>query len=367
MLTRVVHLTDERLGSSGGGGDEAATSLLADLDAHTDPVSALALVQRHPGAFPLPGRGQTLSLWTSLASVAAVNLTAARAVEPHLDALSILAEARSGGHAVPETAAAATWGVFAAEGPGVRLVATPAERTDDADAAHGAADARLDGTKPWCSLADTLSHALVTAWDGETTRRLYAVPLGQDNGVTVEPAAWFARGLPAVRSGPISFEHSKAAPVGPTGWYLARPGFAWGAMGVAAIWFGGAVGVARRLVRGGREPDQIAQMHLGAVDAALWAARTTLADAAARVDGGRATGTEGAALALRVRHVVARAAETVLERVGHATGPAPLALEDDHAGRVADLQLYLRQEHAERDEATLGAHLLGTDCPRPPW
>jgi len=33
---------------------------------------------------------------------------------------------------------------------------------------------------------------------------------------------------------------------------------------------------------------------------------------------------------------------------------------------VADLQLYLRQEHAERDAAALGRHLL--DAPlRPPW
>jgi hypothetical protein len=106
-------------------------------------------------------------------------------------------------------------------------------------------------------------------------------------------------------------------------------------------------------------------MHLGAVDASLWAARGALADAATRVDEGRATGPEGAALALRVRHVVARTAEAVLEHVGHATGPAPLALEDDHARRVADLQLYLRQEHAERDEAALGRHLL--DAPQPPW
>jgi hypothetical protein len=356
-MVRPVRLTDEPQR------DATAEAVLADLDPHADPLAAFVLVRRHPSAFPLPGRGDTAALWTSLASVAALSLTAARAVEPHLDALSILAEARSAGHAVPDTTDAATWGVFAAEGPGVRLAATD----DRADGADGALGARLDGTKPWCSLAGTLSHALVTAWDGETTRRLYAVPLGEDNGVTVQPAAWFARGLPTVTSGPVAFEHSRAAPVGPTGWYLERPGFAWGAMGVAAIWFGGAVGVARRLVGGGREPDQIAQMHLGAVDAALWAARTTLADAAVRVDDGRATGPDGAALALRVRHVVARAAETVLERVGHATGPAPLALEDDHAGRVADLQLYLRQEHAERDEAALGRLLLDADRTGPPW
>ena len=348
-MTRAVRLTD------GPPAHPGLDGVLGELDTGTGPASALALVRRHPEAFPPPGRGATSALWETLSSVAATSLTAARSMEPHLDALAILDEARGEGHEVPEPTADSTWGVFAAEGPGVRLAAR-----DDGGGT------RLSGTKPWCSLAGTLSHALVTARDGETTRRLYAVPLGQANGVAVEPATWFARGLTDVTSGPVNFDDAVAAPVGPTGWYLERPGFAWGAMGVAAIWYGGAVGVARRLVRGGREPDQIALMHLGAVDASLWAARAALADAAARVDEGRATGPEGAALALRVRHVVARAAEAVLEHVGHATGPAPLALEDDHARRVADLQLYLRQEHAERDAAALGRHLI--DAPlRPPW
>lgn len=43
---------------------------------------------------PLPMQGDTLSLWESLASLGAVDLTVARVVEPHLDALSILREAR---------------------------------------------------------------------------------------------------------------------------------------------------------------------------------------------------------------------------------------------------------------------------------
>ena len=329
--------------------DPTWDDLVADLGAGTDVSAVLQLVQRNRDAFPLPASGSTLRLWETLASVAAANLTAARTLEPHLDAVSILAEARGAGHDVPDAATTdgTAWGVFAAEGSGTRLEAHERDGT-----------VRLHGTKPWCSLAGSLSHALVTAWDGETTRRLYAVPLSPANGVTVHPSTWFARGLAAVPSGPVTFDGAEAVPVGPTGWYLTRPGFVWGAMGVAAIWYGGAVGVARRLGGNGREPDQIALMHVGAVDASLWGARCALVDAAARVDSGRAAGDEGAILALRVRHVVARAAESVIERVGHATGPAPLALEDDHAGRVADLQLYLRQEHAERDEAALGRHLL---------
>ena len=52
------------------------------------------------------------------------------------------------------------------------------------------------------------------------------------------------------------------------------------------------------------------------------------------------------------------AAEEVLDRCQHALGPGPLVAEAEHAARVADLQLYLRQEHAERDQAALGRHLV---------
>ncbi len=352
MLSAAVRLRD--------GSDERRLlldGLARDAGELTDPLGAIALLDRHPEAFPPPGSGDTLSLWESLATVAAVSLTAARSIEPHLDALAILDEARSGGHEVPSVPDGSTWGVFAAEGPGARLTA---ERSGTA--------VRLTGEKPWCSLADRLSHALVTAWDSDSTRRLYAVALGEANHVSVRATTWAARGLTDVPSGPVDFQGAPAEPVGPSGWYLDRPGFAWGGMGVAAIWFGGAVGVARRLVSGGREPDQVALMHVGAVDTSLWAARAVLADAASVVDGGRADGTDGAVLALRVRRVVAAAAEDVLARVAHATGPAPLALEEEHARRVADLQLYVRQEHAERDAANLGRTLLRhDDVTRPPW
>ena len=326
--------------------------------ARGDVTAALRLPEEHPDAFPLPGSGRTWRLWMSLAVLGAVDLTVARAVEPHLDALAILSEARAAGHVVDDGAggaagaAEARWGVFAAEGPGARLVAD-----------ESGATTVLDGRKPWCSLAGSLDRALVTAWCDDSTRRLYAVRLGPTNGVAVEDGAWVARGLPRVPSGPVTFTGSEASAVGPPGWYLERPGFAWGGMGVAAIWWGGAVGVALRLREQlrGREPDQIGLMHLGAVDAALHAARAVLAEAAATVDSGAAAGSGGWALALRVRRVVAAAAEEVLEHVGHALGPAPLALEDEHAGRVADLQLYLRQEHAERDAAQLGRHVLDDD------
>jgi hypothetical protein len=50
---------------------------------------------------------------------------------------------------------------------------------------------------------------------------------------------------------------------------------------------------------------------------------------------------------------------------GHAHGPGPLTQEDTHAKRVADLEVYVRQQHAERDDASLGAALVGDG--RVPW
>lgn len=293
-----------------------------------------------------PGSGATLDRWAALATLGAVDLTVARVVEPHLDALAILHE--WGGGDVPP---GSTWGVWAAEAPGSRL--------DAPRRGHGW---RLEGRKPWCSLAGEVTHALVTAWVDEERRGLFQVDMGSA-GVRVEDGSWAPHGLSAVTTGPVSFEDVETEPVGPPGWYLDRPGFAWGGIGVAAVWFGGAVGVARRLVAASRrrEPDQVALMHLGAVDNALSGARAVLRDAARDVDNGQLRGAAAALLASRVRGVVHDAAELVLERAAHGLGPGPLAHEPPHLARVADLQLYLRQHHAERDQAAQGRLLLDID------
>lgn len=314
---------------------------LADLvdragEAGGDVSAALDLARVVGSQLGVPGAGRTAHLWSALASVAAADLTVARTLEPHLDALAILTQA---GVAPGEGA----WGVFAAEGPGEPLRATPA-----------GSSYVLDGRKHWCSLGGVLDHALVSAWVGDD-RQLFAVDLQQD-GVSAVPGTWVARGLAAVDSGPLDLASVPASAVGEPGWYLERPGFAWGGIGVAAVWFGGAVGIARRMhaASAGRPPDQVAHLHLGAVDAALHAARCVLADAASAVDAGTLTGDAGWRAALRVREVVALTAEDVLRRAAHGLGPGPLATDEDHARRVADLELYLRQWHAERDQAALG-------------
>lgn len=331
---------------------EARSPLAADAPAPFALPTALDWARTLGDRAPMPGEGRTRELWQLLAALGAADLQLARAVEPHLDALAILRQAAaSGADPVPEHHDA-VWGVFAAEGPGVRL-----------DAVLEDGRWLLSGVKPWCSLAGDLDAALITAHVGDE-RRLFAVDLHQA-GVVADAAAWVARGLPQIPSGPVSFERVDAHAVGAAGWYLERPGFAWGGIGVAACWYGGAVGIARTVRNSvARKRAPLLSAHLGAIDVALRAAALALGDAARAVDDGEAVGDAGALLALRVRSIVAEACETVLRHAAHALGPAPLALDDEHAGRVADLELYVRQHHAERDLAALGDALADVD---PRW
>jgi alkylation response protein AidB-like acyl-CoA dehydrogenase len=340
--------------------ERARTTLKAD---HPDLVAAVELAHEIGRWLPQPGQGDTLTLWEALASLGSVDLTVARVAEPHLDAHAILAEARRGGQLaerecdahLDEWQGARLWQVYAAEG---------SERLHAGDTSVGW---QLDGVKPWCSLAEYADHALVTAWVDDEHRGLYAVDLRHEGvtgadaaGVAGQAGSWAARGLHAVRSTGLRFSSVPAVAIGPAQWYLTRPGFAWGGAGVAAIWYGAAVALARGL-RGSsrrREPDQIALFHLGAVDTALARARGVLQDAASVADDPATGAEEGVLVASRVRQVVADSVEEVLERVAHALGPAPLTGDEAHARRVADLTVYLRQHHAERDLAAQGRRIL---------
>ena len=53
--------------------------------------------------------------------------------------------------------------------------------------------------------------------------------------------------------------------------------------------------------------------------------------------------------ALTVRHLVEQTCREILDRAARAAGPGPLAFDAAHAQRVADLTVYLRQHHGERD------------------
>lgn len=298
---------------------------------------------------PPPGVGRTRETWETLATAAAIDVTAARALEPHLDALAILDQAKEAGFPIDLAAIGAdqhsSWGVFAAEG--ARL-----------EAIEGPDGWRLRGTKDWCSLAGSLTHALVTAWTGAETRRLFAVALRRPE-VVAHRGPWVARGLAGIVSAPVDFDDAPAVPIGSDGWYLARPGFAWGGMGVAAVWWGAAAPLVSAVVEraASEHADQLAAVFAGDADASFWSVRAVLAEAADAVDAG-VSGRDLKVTAERVRSVSASAAERIVDLSARALGPGPLTVDEAHARRVADLRIYLRQHHGERDLARLGRLLV---------
>ncbi|MGY4708488.1 acyl-CoA dehydrogenase [Mycolicibacterium sp. CBM1] len=298
-------------------------------------------------SLPLPGSGQTLARWEKLAALCETDVVAGRLAEAHTDAVAILAEL--GG---PPPGADRLWGVWAAEAP---------DATVQADHDHGSVS--LTGTKAWCSGAGLCSGALVTARTAAGERGLYAVDL-RGPGVRALPSSWRNAGMADSDTRAVQFSAAPAVAVGAPGEYLRRPGFWHGAAGVAACWLGAARAVAAPLYRfaaqtnsGGR-PDPHAAAHLGAVDAALAAAHALLVDTAAQVDAAPFS-PRGEVAARRLRAVVEVAVEQAIGRTGRALGPAPLVLDGTHARRVADLSIYVRQSHAEKDLAALGDLVAG--------
>ena len=91
-------------------------------DAGDDVSAGIELAVDLGPEVPVPSGGETAKRWNVLASAAAGDVTAARVIEPHLDALAILAEAADD-EVSPDLAsvgadADSSWGVFAAEGSG---------------------------------------------------------------------------------------------------------------------------------------------------------------------------------------------------------------------------------------------------------
>ena len=287
---------------------------------------------------PLPGGGATWERWGGLAEIGAFDLSVARLSEGHTDAVAILNEAGT----VPPTDS--RLGVWAA-GP-----------LDTLQATEGSGSWRLEGIRRWCSGASSLTHALVTA-SSSGGPILILVDLRQP-GVSPRPGSWPAVGMADSDTLDVRFENVTVptrAQVGDFGFYTGRPGFAIGALGVAAVWWGGAIGVAEVLGNLASDGDPHRLAHRGAVEAGLWSMRMVLREAARRVDADP-TG-DHAVTAAMVRHLVEVGASEVLTRTGRATGAEPLGHNRTHAQRVADLTVYLRQHHAESDLAALGRRL----------
>jgi hypothetical protein len=306
-----------------------------------------ALVERgydRAPLLPLPGHGRTLARWRALAAVAACDLGLVKLFEGHTDALAILAELH--GLTPP---ANSRWGVWAAEPPDARVIAT---RTKPGSV--GAA-LELVGTKAWCSGADVVSHALVTAWlDDEPV--LAAVSMHEPS-ISIDTSKWQAVGMQATASADVAFERTPATLVGQAGDYVSRAGFWHGGAGIAACWYGAAARIGEMLREASMQrADAHRLAHLGAVDVALAAAAAVLRETAAYIDANPLANAQREAM--RARLVVEQAATAVMEHATRTLGAGPLCRNARFARALADLPVFLRQSHAERDLAALGESIV---------
>jgi hypothetical protein len=61
---------------------------------------------------------------------------------------------------------------------------------------------------------------------------------------------------------------------------------------------------------------------------------------------------------MRARLAAEHAAACVVERAGRALGAGPLCRDAHFAQLMADLPVFIRQSHAERDEASLAERVI---------
>lgn len=313
------------------------TDSLREL-AGLEPAAALhQLIAAGADRLPLPGHGATLERWRLLAAVGAHDLSLAKLFEGHTDALAILHEAGA-----PRDEAGSAWGTWCAEPPDARL---QLDRT-------GNGGFVLNGRKAWCSGAQSVTHAVVSCWNAAGEAMLVAVDLRQP-GVSMSDATWQAVGMRGSASIDVHFDGVAAQPLGGPGFYVQRAGFWHGGAGVAACWFGAATALAEALaqaMRARQDAHRLAQ--LGEVTVALQGSAALMRETAAAID--RAPDADAMAAALSVRLSVDAACGAVLAAVGRALGPGPMCKDADMARRFADLPVFIRQSHAERDLETLG-------------
>lgn len=300
-------------------------------------VAALRVIE-HFQELPLPGGGSTWDRWTFFGRLGAWDLCLFKVLEAHYDACAILAELGQ-----PAPACGELWGVWAAEPPDAVL------EYSEKELGH------VSGIKRWCSGAKIVTHALITAHRGRD-RCLVAVAMDHA-AIKIDEASWQAVGMQRVQTLKLAFSRVPARLIGENYAYLNRPGFWHGGGGIAAGWLGGARAVVAPLLNAKRLSESPHQLvHLGAADTALTVNTAFLCEVARQIDA--QPGLPHGRAVLQLRTSVDECCNEVLARVGRALGAIPLCLDGEHARRVADLGVFTRQAHAERDLQALGEAAL---------
>jgi alkylation response protein AidB-like acyl-CoA dehydrogenase len=303
------------------------------------------LHQRGELDLPLPGNGQTDARWAALARLGRRDLCLARLAEGHADAVAILAEA---GRA-PQTKV--LYGVWASRSRGTGAVVRRRGRKW-----------HLAGKIRFCSGAGYLDRALVAAVPVDSEESLLLEVDLADRRIEPDPDSWPALGMDASASLAVTIHDlvlAEESIIGPVGFYAGRCGFSLGGAGVAAVWLGGAAGAfdtALTAVTPGLAVDPHRLAQLGVLHTQLASTDALLALAAETIDS--APGGDHDLLVATCRSAAERAAREVIDVVPRIVGPGPLCWDRRLSRHLADLQVYIRQHHAEADLAALGSAFL---------
>ncbi|MGI4758123.1 MAG: acyl-CoA dehydrogenase [Janthinobacterium lividum] len=283
---------------------------------------------------PSPGSGASAIRHRRIFEAGREDLSLAKLAEAHWDAVAILRE--SGRRPLPD----ARYAVWASEVPGREL-----QLSETADGLT------VSGTKEFCSGAGLVDCALITAGVGGSN--LVEIDLRScPDRLVVDNSGWVVDAFRMTNTSAITFDsYPVHGVVGRENWYVQRPGFWQGACGPAAAWAGGAAGLLDFVMNSKRDDPHTAA-HRAAMHANVWATQCFLDIAAKEFD----ADSKGSAMvrALEVRHLVEQACTDTLRRFARCMGPGPLAKNADTARRYAELDIFLRQSHGERDLEGLG-------------
>ena len=289
----------------------------------------------------MPGSGETPTRHRRLMDIGRENLSLARLAEAHWDAVAILAEAGR------DAEANTLYGVWASEKQGQGISADPDGK-----------DFVINGTKMFCSGTRIVDRVLLTVSHPES--RLVDLDLRINRAATYfDDSDWKTSAFSETRTASVTFNNARISRhdlIGGQEWYLQRPGFWHGACGPAACWAGGAAGLVDYAMSQSRhDPHTLA--HLGAMYASVWALTSYLESAGREIDVTASEYELAHIRALAVRHLVEQVCTDVIRRLSRAYGPHPLAMNESISRRYQELDLYLRQSHAERDLESLGSAL----------
>ena len=258
----------------------------------------------------------------------------ARLTEGHVDALRVLDQA--GTKPMP----GAAYGVWASRS---RASGIAARRTGDRWV--------LDGTLKFASGAGVVDRALVPVWPSPDVHVLLDLEV---RDWTFDTDAWRTRAMEQSRSHQVTLTGfvTDATEIGPPRFYLERPGFFPGGVGVAAVWTGGVARICDLLALAvpRRTPTQVTRF--GRLRTHLATATAIVRETASRLPD---TPTDQLrVVSTLARAGVAQAVREVLIEARTLAGPAGLAFDEDLTRTVDDLAMFVAQQNEDGDAQWLG-------------